>query len=455
MLQDMDHATNSCRLVSLDVEAMFPSIPTQQAVALIRSLLQDNRDALADVTCLKPDAVADLLDISIRNCHAVVQDGDRERWFRQTTGLAMGKSFSPVVADLYMGHWERDLEHLASTCGGRVHSFCRYADDCLVLFEGSDENFNIWVNSLNDKDQNIKVTKEIEENRQLPYLDIMITRGEDKFRTKVYRKACATNQVPAFNSYTDPRYLRSAIRSDCIRAIRYCSSSKDRQQEFAFIRRKFHQYGYPLTLISTTLQKTTADLQLKARALPAPAGTGAHPPPVRLSVPFAGSCFYQLRRAASKIGIQLVSKPPMTIGSVICSKAKHHLPQQQQSNVVYRIECSCKVDDEPVIYIGETDRELETRVREHRESWTGAVRSKAASSAFSTHRDCTPSFDDVKILNRAAHHQMRLLLESAYIRTVGRRETVLVSPNDSNVNRNSGTLLQDRWLPVIRRFCLH
>ena len=326
MLQDMDHATNSCQLVSLDVEAMFPSIPTQQAVALIRSLLQDNRDALADVTCLKPDAVADL-DISIRNCHAVVQDGDRERWFRQTTGLAMGKSFSPVVADLYMGHWERDLEHLASTCGGRVHSFCRYADDYLVLFEGSDENFNVWVNSLNNKDQNIKVTKEIEENRQLPYLDIMITRGEDKFRTKVYRKACATNQVPAFNSYTDPRYLRSAIRSDCIRAIRYCSSSKDRQQEFAFIRRKFHQYGYPLTWISTTLQKTTADLQLKARALPAPAGTGAHLPPVWLSVPFAGSCFYQLRRAASKIGIQLVSKPPMTIGSVICSKAKHHLPQ--------------------------------------------------------------------------------------------------------------------------------
>ena len=56
-----------------------------------------------------------------------------------------------------MGHWERDLEHLASTCGGRVHSFCRYADDYLVLFEGSDENFNVWVNSLNNKDQNIKV----------------------------------------------------------------------------------------------------------------------------------------------------------------------------------------------------------------------------------------------------------------------------------------------------------
>ena len=367
----------------------------------------------------------------------------------------MGKSYSPVVADLYMGHWERDLEHLASTCGGRVRTFCRYADDYLVLFEGSEASFDAWVTCLNTKDPNIKVTADIEVNREIPYLDILITRGQDKFRTKVYRKACATNQVPAFNSYTETRYLRSAVRSDCIRAIRYCSSTKDREKEIDFIRQKFNQHGYPHTFVNSTISKTRGDLQLKARALPAPVGSDARPPQVRISVPFAGSCFYQLKRAASKIGIQLVSKPPQTVGSVLCSKAKHHLPKEQESNVIYRIECSCKVEGEPVVYIGETDRELRTRVQEHRDSWTGLVRSKAKTSAFSTHRGCTPFFDNTKILNRATHHQMRLLLESAYIRTVGRREAVLISPNDANVNRNSGALLQDRWLPIIRRFCDH
>ena len=87
------------------------------------------------------------------------------------------------------------------------------------------------------------------------------------------------------------------------------------------------------------------------------------------------------------------------------------------------------------------------------EAGTSEREPRANASAFSTHRDCTPAFDYAKILNRACHHQMRLLLESAYIRTVGRREAVLVSPNDANVNRNSGALLQDRWLPIIRRFC--
>ncbi|KAF0314113.1 hypothetical protein FJT64_015405 [Amphibalanus amphitrite] len=453
MLQNMTHAVNSCRLVSLDVEAMFPSIPTQTAISLIRTQLRDNRDALSDVTCLKPDAVADLLNISIQNCHAVIQDGDKERWFRQTTGLAMGKSYSPVVADLYMGHWEADLELLAANCGGRVHAFCRYADDYLVLFEGSDDILNTWVNQLNSKDSSINVTTDLEVNRQLPYLDICITRRDDKFCTKVYRKSCNTNQVPAFSSYTETRYLRAAIRSDCTRAIRYCSSMRDRQQELDFIRQKFHHHGYPRSFIDSAIQKTRTDLRLKARALPAPPSANSHPAPVRVSVPFAGPLFYQLKREASKIGIQLVSKPSVTIGSLLCSKAKHQLPKLQQSNVIYRIECSCQVDGDPMVYIGETDRELGTRLREHRESWTGAVRSRANTSAFSTHRDCSPAFDAIKILNRASHHQMRLLLESAYIRTVGRREAVLVSPNDANVNRNSGALLHDRWLPIIRRFC--
>ena len=37
--------------------------------------------------------------------------------------------------------------------------------------------------------------------------------------------------------------------------------------------------------------------------------------------------------------MQLVSKPPLTLGFVLYSKAKHH----QESNMVFLIECSCRV----------------------------------------------------------------------------------------------------------------
>ncbi|MEM7284537.1 MAG: hypothetical protein AAF438_23305, partial [Pseudomonadota bacterium] len=253
MLQAFSYCSKRCRLVSLDVEAMFPSTPTGPAIHLIRNLLKESQDALSDVTSLKPDSVADLLDLSIRNCHAVVEDDGKQRWFRQTKGLAMRKSYSPLVADIFMGMWEKDLQELASACGSTVIHFCRYADDYLILFEGTDEALHTWVEKLNTKDVNIKVTLEVEQAGQLPFLDISITRTEHNFKTKVYRKACATNQVAPFTSYTEPRNLTSAIESDTVRAFRYCTTSRDRQKELQFITKKYEQQGYPSTTIHTTL----------------------------------------------------------------------------------------------------------------------------------------------------------------------------------------------------------
>ena len=99
---------------------------------------------------------------------------------------------------------------------------------------------------------------------------------------------------------------------------------------------------------------------------------------------------------------------------------------------------------EPIVYIGETDKELGTRVREHRESWIGAVHSKSQQFSIKLPPTCTTAFDDAKIINRATHHQMSLLLESGCIRTAGQRQAGLVPPNDASLNKNSDSLLQGR-----------
>ena len=195
------------------------------------------------------------------------------------------------------------------------------------------------------------------------------------------------------------------------------------------------------------MQKTRSDLSLRARSLPAP--PNEDPSPTFLSLPFTGTSFYAVRRAAAKIGIRMVSKSSNTIGSQLCSQVKHHHPLSQQSDVIYSIRCGCGSR-----YVGESDRELKTRVKEHETGWKDAKEGKktraAASSAFRTHVGCQPDFEGAEVLFREKHHRLRLLTESACIRTYGQRETILVSPNDANINRNSGTLLSDRWLPVIQ-----
>ena len=180
-----------------------------------------------------------------------------------------------------------------------------------------------------------------------------------------------------------------------------------------------------------------------------------------------GASTHALRRAARRIGIQLVSKPICTLGSRLCSAQKHKLPKGQQSDLVYGIDCDCGA-----LYVGETGQELSDRVGSHERDWRkakeertaqlflempfsgeeGAARRRAAAgSVFATHPNCYPAFSmkDVAVLGRETHHRLRLLYESAKIRTMGRFKTILVSPNDEAINRQSGVMLDDLWLPLL------
>ena len=444
LLDRFDYASDSCRLLSLDVASMYPSIPVDRAVPLIRERMLEHGLEVGSVTpFLDAEQLANFLGLSIDHTYAVVNIGGVDRFFRQRGGVAMGKSWACECANQFMGWWEDDLEEQARMVGGEVLFACRYVDDYLVGFRGGEESVEAWVAALNIKDPAITLTHELEEGGRISYLDLTIQRTPNGFKTSVYRKASNTGQVVPFNSFTDPRFLRSAVVSDTIRAVRYCKETKERDKEFDHIARKFTRYGYPPTFVHAAVQSAIKSLRLKARALPAPPSLSDRPPR-RVSFPFFGSGFHVLRRKASKIGISVVGKTSNTIGSILCSRHKHHLPKGQEAGVVYGIRCRCDG-----YYVGETHRELETRVSDHRRCCTSGT----GSSAFATHKGCDPDFsmDSVDILGQEDNDRLRLLTESAMIQTLGGRNTILVSPNDKAINRVSGTLLPSTWLPLLRR----
>ena len=157
-------------------------------------------------------------------------------------------------------------------------------------------------------------------------------------------------------------------------------------------------------------------------------------------MPFFGTGFHTLRRKARKIGVRLIATSPSTIRSTLCSQHKHHLPKEQESGVVYCIQCSCQS-----IYVGETGRELQDRVCEHEHSWKAGT----TTSAFGEHQSCQPAFEDTIILHREQHHRLRLLAESAFIHTLGKHQVIMESPQDASLNRNAGILVDDIWFPLL------
>ena len=343
----------------------------------------------------------------------------------------MGKSFSPVLADLFMGNWEEGLAMSADAFGGEVGLYHRYADDSILLFKGSDEALKNWINHLNSRNPAIKITVETEEANTLPFPDLSIRRTNTGFTTTVYRKPQNTDQVPPPTSFTEPRYLRSAVHSDALRAKRYCSTRELLNKELNHIRAKYKRHGYK----RNTVERAINDA-LHPNPSPKP-----DLEPIRVSIPYTGPTFHQLKKEAARIGLQLVSKPARTIGSALCSRQKHSLPQHQKTHVVYSIQCDCGGR-----YVGETRQELQQRIKDHIIGWVKGD----ASSAFGAHHNHHPHFDEATILDSEPHPTKRLLRESSWIRTFGERETILVAPNDRNINRNSGTLMDARWLPLLQ-----
>ena len=66
----------------------------------------------------------------------------------------------------------------------------RFVDDILSIIKRQD--IGATLRHLYEQHPDVRFTMEIEEDHGLPFLDAMITRHEQKLKTKVYRKPTDT-----------------------------------------------------------------------------------------------------------------------------------------------------------------------------------------------------------------------------------------------------------------------
>ena len=88
----------------------------------------------------------------------------------------MGSPLSPIVTNLYMEHFEKKA--LASY-PLKPDWWKRFVDDTNIKWAHGKENLEGFFNHLNSISTEIKFTMEVEENRSISFLDVLVTRNED------------------------------------------------------------------------------------------------------------------------------------------------------------------------------------------------------------------------------------------------------------------------------------
>jgi hypothetical protein len=95
---------------------------------------------------------------------------------------------------------------------------------------------------------------EIEDNTTIPFLDVMVTKTEVTWSTRVYGKPTHTGRYLNYESTHPPHIKKGLIQSLHKRAITICQNQKERQKEIIHLRREFRINGYPRSFIDSAFK---------------------------------------------------------------------------------------------------------------------------------------------------------------------------------------------------------
>ena len=144
------------------------------------------------------------------------------RRFRQIEGVSMGSPLGPILANIFVGFHERRLFDKFP----KPFTYLRYVDDTFVSFKSRSDALKFFA-TLNRLHSSLSFTMEEENNGQLPFLDVLVERGDSSFLTSVYRKPTFTGLYLDWHSLAPKSRKLNLIKCLSCRALNICSEVQD------------------------------------------------------------------------------------------------------------------------------------------------------------------------------------------------------------------------------------
>ena len=125
----------------------------------------------------------------------------------------------------------------------------------------------------------------------------------------------------------------------------------------------------------------------------------------------------------------------LSLDLVTCDVDRDSVDPAKQDGVVYRIPCECCQ-----VYIGETGRSMQDRIKEHDRDIRFARTETSAVSEHAHNTGHKPLWNEVKFIDRDPHYYTRRVKEAIHIRL-----------HPDNINRHSGIEIPEAWMPTIKK----
>ena len=347
-------------MASLDITSLYTNIPVKKCLHLLKDYLIKSKAKLD----LPVDTIIKICDLITDQCFFQFND----TLYKQKFGLPMGSPISPVLACLY-------LEFLESGSFNKIlprtSTYLRYIDDVLIIYPRRTK-IDELVNKLNNVEPSIKFTYELENNNNLPFLDTLLHRENDKIQRSVYRKPTYKNDIIHFYSHHTEKIKSGIIIGFYLRALRICSPEY-LDNEMKYIEESFTTLRYPKHFIRSARRKAYKIFKNKDNIQVI--NDNKNQKFRRITLP-TNRISKSLAKNLINFNIEICNQTSTTIKDI----TRNTPNKPPESNAcIYSIPCTgCNS-----VYIGQTSRTLKQRLDEHRR----ALKSADPKNALVIHRN--------------------------------------------------------------------
>ena len=275
-----------------------------------------------------------------------------------------------------------------------VPLWLRYVHDTFTAVHKADE-IDTFHEHLNRQNADIQFTREVEENGKIPFLDCLVSRHDNKLQVNYYRKPTHTDRLLDQSSYNPTSHKATTIWTLTRRAQLVCDSTDSLTDESKYrLDNVFSKNNYNPDFVKRNVCKNNEPNTTNAK--PATAAT----------IPHIKGTSETIARILQPYNIRVAHKPITTLRQLLTNVKDKDEPNDRQG-AVYKIKCcDCQAS-----YIGETGRNLNIRLTEHK--WAtknGDVNNHIAEHHL--HMNHRIDWDSAECVTYSTDYYKRFTLES-------------------------------------------
>ena len=246
---------------------------------------------------------------------------------------------------------------------------------------------------MNEQNTNIQFTREIEENGKIPFLDCLVTRENNTLRSTVYRKPTHTDRLLDQTSYNPTSHKATTVRTLTRRAL-VCDSDYSLTDEIKHLNTVFIKNNYNTDFIERNTYIRPNDSSNNSYTTTA-------------TIPYVRGTSETIARGILRpYNIRVAHKLIFTLRRLLTHVKGKDKPEDRPG-AVYKIYCS----DCQATYIGETGRNLNTRLTEHRRATrNGDINNNIAEHHLQTNHRI--DWDSATCVTYNTNYYQRIVLES-------------------------------------------